>query len=380
MSTRNRLAVAFAGCVLAASAQAPQNPGLARAPAWKIDFPPDSPVVLVSAEWNDSRTEPRGGAMVLDIDSVLSLRNASQRRIRGLTLLVLSQEVTAGGKASVSAQSLDVRPGETFPMHIQLRLLRPLLPSAGPLAQVSLDGVLFDDLSFYGPNNLNSRRTMTVWELEARRDRQYLKSVLASEGSEGLRKEMQQALARLADSPRLEVQVARGRRTTAVAQERPVQFAFLQIPDSPLEPLSGSAIIAANEALAPHISVRNRSRRAVRYFEIGWIIRDQQGKQFLAGSVHAPETGLRLAPGAVSEVSEKARLQFSSAPGRPVSIGGMTGFVSQVEFSDGAIWIPNRAAVNELGDALVPSPEEQRLADLYRKKGLAALLNELNRF
>jgi hypothetical protein len=376
MFTCNRLAVAFAGCVLAASAQAPQNTGSARSAAWRIDFPSNSPVVLVSAEWNDSRTEPRGGAMVLDIDSVLSLRNASQRRIRGLTLLVLSQEVTAGGKASVSAQSLDVRPGETFPMHIQLRLLRPLLPSAGPLAQVSLDGVLFDDLTFYGPNNLNSRRAMTVWEMEARRDRQYLKSLLASKGSDGLQKEMQQTLARLAGSPRLEVQVARGRRTTAAAEERPVQFAFLQIPDSPLEPLSGSAHIAGNEALSPQVQVRNRSRRAVSYFEIGWIIRDQQGRQFLAGSVHAPEAGMRLAPGAVSEVSENARLQFSSAPGRPVSIEGMTGFVSQVEFSDGAIWIPSRAAIQDL----VPSPEEQRLADLYRKKGLAALLNELNRF
>ena len=375
MSTRNRWALVFAASVLAASGQV-VGFSSARPPAWKINFPPDSPVVLVSAEWNDSRTEPRGGALVLDIDSVLSLKNASQRRIRGLTLLVLSQEVTAGGKASVSAQSLDIRPGETFPMHIQLRLLRPLLPSAGPLAQVSLDGVLFDDLTFYGPNQLNSRRAMTVWEMEARRDRQYFKSVLAAKGPDGLKREMQQTLARLADSPHFEVQVARARRTTAVAEEKPLQFAFLEIPDSPIEPVSGVANIAGNEARAPQVSVRNRSRRTVSYFEIGWIIKDQQGRQFLAGSVHAPEAGMRLAPGASTQVSENAQLQFSSEPGRPVAITGMTGFVSQVEFSDGAIWIPNRSAIQDL----VPSPEEQRLADLYRKKGLAALLNELNRF
>jgi hypothetical protein len=40
--------------------------------------------------------------MLLDLHTALSLRNTGGRRIRGITLLVTAQEVTPGGKASVS--------------------------------------------------------------------------------------------------------------------------------------------------------------------------------------------------------------------------------------------------------------------------------------
>ena len=59
--------------------------------------------------------------------------------------------------------------------------------------QISLDGVLFDDLSFYGPDKLSSRRTMTLSEWEARRDRKYFKALLAEGGQERLRHEMLRA-------------------------------------------------------------------------------------------------------------------------------------------------------------------------------------------
>jgi hypothetical protein len=60
----------------------------------------------------------------------------------------------------------------------------------------------------------------------------------------------------------------------------------------------------------------------------------------------------------------------------------MTAFVTQVEFADGTLWIPSRAALDtpRFRAVLAPSPEEQRLADLYRKKGLAALVTELKKF
>lgn len=365
MSTRNRCAAFLLGGVWAAWAQ--QAP-----PSLKVDFPADSPVALLSVGSGESRTEARGGALVLDLHAALTLRNASQRRIRGVTLLVQAQEFTPGGKGSVAVPSLDVRPGETFPIRIDLRLLRPLLAGGGPLAGVSLDGVLFDDLSFYGPDRLNSRRSMTVWELEARRDRRYFKSVLEARGPEGLRQEIVDSLDRMAS--RLDVQVVRrGRATALAAQEREVKFAFLPFPDSPIEPVSGLVQVTGSEARAPHIEVLNRSNRAIRYFEIGWIIRDREGRQFLAGAVPASSSGLKLAPGAKSQVFEDVALKFSRGAGQPVAIDGMTGFVSQVEFADGNIWIPARTA-------LAPSPEEQRLADLYRRRGLPVLVSELKRF
>ena len=85
----------------------------------------------------------------------LTLRNSSQLRMRGITLLVQAQEVTPGGKGSVSGSEPGCAARETLP--VPHRLAPPAAaawPAAGPLAEVSLDGVLFEDLSFYGPDRL----------------------------------------------------------------------------------------------------------------------------------------------------------------------------------------------------------------------------------
>jgi hypothetical protein len=286
-----------------------------------------------------------------------------------VTLVVLAQDVTPGGRASVSAPSLDAGEGEVFAVRVDLRLLRPL--GGGPLVEVGLDGVLLDDLSFYGPDRLRSRRSMTAWEMEARRDRRYFKSILEARGPEGLRAEAQASPARQADLPRLDVQMARTGRATNIEPEREVKFAFLHMPDSPLEPLEGLARLAGNEVRAPRIEVRNRSDKPVRHVEIGWILRDRQGREFLAGSVPAEVT---LAPGGRVRIAPETALRISERAGQPVALAGVTGYVAQVEFADGRVWVPSRAAL------AAPSPEEQRLTELYRKKGLGALVAELKRF
>jgi hypothetical protein len=360
----NRLAVGFL-LTVAACAQP-----LSR----KIDLPTDSPVTLVSANWGESSATARGGAFMVDVHAGLSFRNSSAKRIRGVTLAVLAQEVTPGGKGSVSVPSLDVAPGDAFPVRIDLPLLRPLGGGTGPLVEVQLDGVLFDDLSFYGPDKLHSRRTMTVWELEARRDRRYFKGLLEASGKEGLQKQMLTSLALQADRPQPGVQIVRGRATNT-NPEREVQFAFLHLPDAPIEPSDGLARISGNEARAPRMDVRNRSDRAIRHLEIGWIVQDQQGRDFLAASLPAD---LNLAPGGSGQVLQDAALRF---PGR-TSIESMKGFVSSVEFADGSYWIPTRAALDDpqLRRVISPSPEEQRLAQIYQKKGLEALVEELKKF
>jgi hypothetical protein len=366
------------GCCWIASmapqwAQTPQSRG-----SLKIDFPKDSPVSVVSpltADWGQSNAMARGGALLLDLHTSLSLRNASQHRIRGITLVVLAQEVTPGGKGSVSVPSIDIAPDETFPVRIDLRLLKPLGGDAA-VVQVGLDGILFDDLSFYGPNRLNSRRSMTVWELEAQRDRRYFKSILERAGAEGLQKEMLASLSRQADRPQIGVQLVRGGRATNYDTEQDVRFAFLHFPDAPIEPMGGVAHIAGNEAHAPRIQVQNRSTRPVRYAEIGWIVQDQQGREYMAGSVPAE---LDLAPGQKTEVLQDTALRFP----QQTAITGMTGFVNSVEYTDGRFWIPSRAELasdGRLQKLVAPSPEEQRLVQIYHKKGLKALIEELNRF
>lgn len=342
----------------------------------RIDLPADSPVTLVAADWGDSSATARGGAFLVDVHASLSLRNSSQRRIRAITLAVLAQEVTPGGKGSVSIPSLDVAPGEAFPVRIDVPLLRPLGAGAnGPAVEVKLDGVLFEDLSFYGPDNLHSRRTMTVWELEARRDRQYFKKLLDQAGGKALlQAAIIDSLTRQADRPQPGMQMVRGRVTNA-DPERELSFAFLQFPDAPIEPVSGMARVAGNEAHAPRVEVRNRSDRPVRHLEIGWIVKDQQGREFLAASLPAD---VSLAPGRTSQVVEDAAVRF---PER-TSIQSMTGFVSSVEFADGSYWIPSRNSLNEpkLSRVVSPSPEEQRLAQIYLKKGLNGLVEELKKF
>lgn len=377
MSMRNKLAALFVGGMLAANAQQPAS-------SFRIDFPADSPVGVVTADWGESRTSTLGGAVMLDLHAALSLRNTGVKHIRGITLLVLAQEVSPGGKASVAVPSLNIGAGEAFPVRIDLRLLRPAAAAAGPLVKIGIDGVLFDDLTFYGPDKLNSRRTMTVWELEARRDRRYFKSILDAQGPKGLQEAILASIARQSDRSTLDVRVSRrGRATALAAPSRDVQFAFLKFPDSPLDPVSGSAAVAGDEARMPHIDVVNRSDRPIRYFEIGWIIQDREGREYLAGSVPATDAALKLAPGQRSSVQEDAALKFSSRPGRPLSITGLTGFVSQVEFADGRLWIPDSSALSDprLQKALAPSAEEQRLAGIYVKRGgLPALINELKKF
>ncbi len=347
-------------------------------PLIKIQLPKDSPLTLLSADLGDSKATPRGGAMEIELHTALSLRNGSSHRVRGVTLLVLAQEVTPGGKGSVSLPNLNVAPGDDFLVKVDLRLLRPLMQGAGPMVQVLLDGVLFDDLSFFGENRLNSRRMMTQWELEARRDRKHFRQVLEARGTEGLQKDIIESITRQAERPRVDVRMARNAPASAADPGRQVQFTFLRFPDSPIEPHGGVARVNGNEARAPSLEVLNRGDRAVKFMEIGWIIHDRQGRDFMAGTVPAD---LKLAPGQSSRVLEGTTLQFNSRPGQPLEIESMFGFVKSVEYADGTEWIPARAALADPRIAkLVPvSPEEQRLTEMYRRKGLAALVEELKK-
>ena len=88
-----------------------------------------------------------------------------------------------------------------------------------------------------------------------------------------------------------------------------------------------------------------------------------------------------LLPGQTGRALQDTALRFSKGS-EPVAIEGMTGFVSQVEYTNGRIWVPDRASLEntQLLRVLAPSPEEQRLTDLYRTRGLKALMDELKKY
>src|SRR3954471_6238355 len=76
--------------------------------AVKINLPNDSPLTFVSTTVSDSRATARGAALMLDLHMSLTLRNGSPNRIHGVTLRVVAQEATLGGKGSVTYPSLNV--------------------------------------------------------------------------------------------------------------------------------------------------------------------------------------------------------------------------------------------------------------------------------
>ena len=339
----------------------------------KIDFPKDSPVSLLSADFGNSNATARGGANLIDVNAALSLRNSSQKRIRSMTLMVSAQDA-AGKGIGLGADAGRGPRRNVLRSASSTRLVRPLT-AGNPVVEVTLDGVLFDDLSFYGPDMLHSQRTMTVWELEAQRDRKYFKTLLRHGRRGRARKEMLSSLARQAD--RSQRGRADGARTRH--QHRRGARSSVRFPGYP--GISGGGFqrtwrgSAASLAGAPQFEVRNRSNRAVQHLEIGWIVKDQQGREFLAASMPAD---MKLAPNQSGQVAQDAALRFD----RPISIQSMSGFVSSVEFADGSQWIPSRGALDQtrLRQVVAPSPEEQRLSQIYTKKGLQALIDELKKF
>jgi hypothetical protein len=153
------------------------------------------------------------------------------------------------------------------------------------------------------------------------------------------------------------------------------------MPGAPVQPVEGTALIVGNEARAPQIEVLNQSGRAVKYLEIGWLMKDKEGHEYMAGTVPGSGSPMLLPPGQHFKLTPDTTLKFSRT-GHPVEIQGMTGFVSEVEFADGKVWVPSREEIqaSPLFRIIPPSSEEQRLADIYSNKGLAALVAELNKF
>jgi hypothetical protein len=151
------------------------------------------------------------------------------------------------------------------------------------------------------------------------------------------------------------------------------------MPDAPVEASEGTARLSSNratsEARAPRFSVRNRSGRTLEHFEVGWIVKDQQGREFYAASM---PTDLKLAPNQSGDVRQDASLRFQ----QPSPIQSVTGFIASAEFADGGQWVPSRGSLSSqrLRELVPASPEEQRLLQIYNKKGLDAVIEELKKF
>jgi hypothetical protein len=344
-------------------------------------FPKDSPVLMRDHKGFTNVTM-RGPSMVVDLHETLILINVGKKPICGLTLRVEAQDITPWGKGSVIKPSLFVLPGEEFPVKVDMQLLRPITAakSESAMVQVSLDCALFSDLKAYGPDKLNSRSTLMVYEMEARRDRQFLGRLLGNGKIPELREElnfgMQDSIPR-----QLGLELLRGPRVTPL-REQALVVSPVSFPKSPVQPLSGTAQVAGNEVRAPRVDVRNVSKLRVASVAMGWIVRDDHGTDFVAGALTSRSP---IGPVQTSSISESGTLRFSLPTGHPMVIDGLMTFVNDVEFADGTVWIPSRddidAATQDhtLRRELATSPEEQRLASIYRREGTEGLKKELKR-
>lgn len=336
-----------------------------------------APVELVAKDLSQTAIRARGGAAVIDLKGEITLRNGGQKSVRAVTLLVEAQEFAAGGKASVAVPSLRVAGGETFAAQLRLRLVRPL-PAPTPAVRISIDGVLYDDYTFAGPNALASRQRMTAWEREADRDRAYFRGMLQDGGDDLLRETVLTSLSRQRQRPQLRATPVSDAVANA-ASER-VAVAALNFSTAPLEITSGEAATALSTVQAPQFSVLNRERRAIRSYEIGWLVEDRTGQRYSTGFVAATSA---VGPGAAGRTADAKTFRLSPAAGPgAVEIKGLSAYVRRVYFDDGAVWIPTRGDLESsfLAATVPVSAEEQRLTKLYTEEGLQALIQELSRF
>lgn len=377
-ATWNRLSLAALLASALLAAQSPRPPETV-----SVAVPEGVPLQVVSSDFSDSEFEPRGGALVVELSGSVRFRHAGRRAIRAVTLAVDSGHARMGGLASVSVPSLHAGPDEEFEVRLSLRLLRPLPAPEGPLVRVTADAVLLDTLATLGPDRLNSSGQLRALEMEARRDRAYLLSRWQAGGRGSLASAMQASIRRQASRPRLAVRLAGNGPATAApaASSKRLTLALVDFPDSPLALERGWALVNGPVSAAPRLTVRNRSRRGVRRFDIGWLVRDAAGGAYSAGSAPVGRA-LALRPGESREVGGERRFELKPVSAGPLEgIEGMDAWLRSAELDDGSIWIPSRQALEEarLLEAAPASPEEQRLTGIYRSRGPAAVLRELRR-
>lgn len=377
-----RTLLLLAGALCLGSAVSLAQPSPEAGERVSVVIPSSVPLSVAAIDFNDSEFEPRGGALVMELSGSIRFRHEGGDTVRALTLAVHAHEDLMGGRAAVSIPSLHAPRGQEFQAHLNLRMLRPLPIPPGPLVRISPDAVLFDSLASAGPDTLDSVRKMRVREMEARRDRDYFLARWRTGGRTELASAMQASLRRQAARPRLDIRPAfAGRATAASGAQREVQFAFVQDESAPVILEHGSALVTGTVSDAPRIVLRNRSGRDIRRIDVGWLVHDRSGQAYSIGSAPMDsEPGLQAGESAETRAGGRFTIRPAHAS-RSLVIESMSAYVRSVQMGDDSVWVPSRAALEASGliDSVPVSVEEQRLSEMYRQRGPAAVVEELRK-
>src|ERR1051326_1000621 len=114
------LVLIIGGALMAAGALYAQDSAISR-DAVQVNLPSNAPLTICGVSMDNSRATARGAALALDLHMAVTLENKTGNRIHGVTLRVVAQEVVLGGKGSVTYPSLNVGPGESLPVRIDMQ-------------------------------------------------------------------------------------------------------------------------------------------------------------------------------------------------------------------------------------------------------------------
>ena len=160
---------------------------------------------------------------------------------------------------------------------------------------------------------------MTVWELEARRDRQYFRKVLEiARAGKALRAAMLESINDQADRMQMDARVAQAGRATTSRNERQIELAFIRSFDgSPIVADTGMVRIADNEARSP----RTASAKSGRSADSGYRDRlDGEGQQWPRVCVRCGSGGCQSAAAFENHSGSGCHFRFTQPGGNPSAI------------------------------------------------------------
>lgn len=347
-------------------------------PAINVSLGNGSPVLLQSLEVTSSDSVPATSSPAR-INISLGLKNTGPRTIIGLTFRIDAPFLTAG-HASLSMPNLEVAKDGmvSVPFKLELSRFAPQTHSDSAL-QISLDCVLFNDLSRYGPDTLHSHQSLGVFAAENRRERLYLQQLLRTGRVAEVREELNFGLPETPQDFRV---AALPQGTSAASAQERIAVVALSVTKSPLQILSSEAYGTPDGVARSVLRIRNVSPREIAAVGLVFLVRDEHATDFVGAVL--PER-LDLMPGSEGRFVETEDLRFSRTSGPPMLIRGLSLCVSSIEFTDGSVWVPSREDVEQatpnptLRRLLTDSPERQRLAGLFRREGINAVAEELRK-
>ena len=371
----------------------------------RIVLPASSPLELVHLDYGSSHITRSEQGMLMDLDLRLVVRNRSPKPIEGLALALSYGFSTPGAGGLNAVSGIRLAPGETYAVPARMRVEIELPPRSSRTRPVDLptsvrlrlDSVLFADGSAYGPDRMRVLSTMRINQAESARDRRYLHGMLQRAGLPRLipllEKWARQAAGPGPGSARGNPRVLAGiaaDRARALAEQ--ADFQVVHFPDAPLEIVRARAGVfksgSQSGLVDPELEVRSRARTGIVDFQVAWLFDGASGTESRAATISGSGSGsgsgrasanraLVLPPGGSLEWSDSTVLEIGS--GAPLLSGRV--YLRAVEFSDGGIWVPGRAALEAagLGGVVPPSPEMIRLLRFYQARGPQALSAELRR-